>query len=78
VSSAGSIYIPPAFHSLHLGVWSQATSAAIMDDYMFRLHLDECREVSESTAYVEMLNYSVRRSAHSVCLIGQLLMLLGC
>jgi hypothetical protein len=49
-----------------------------MDDYMFRLHLDECREVSESTAYVEMLNYSVRRSAHSVCLIGQLLMLLGC
>ena len=30
-----------------------------MDEYLFRQFLDECREVSEATSYVEILNYSV-------------------
>ena len=30
-----------------------------MDEYLFRQFVDECREVSEATSYVEILNYSV-------------------
>ncbi|KAK2036197.1 hypothetical protein LZ31DRAFT_561312 [Colletotrichum somersetense] len=29
-----------------------------MDDYMFREHVSKCRQVSEATHYVEILNYS--------------------
>ncbi|KAL2879667.1 hypothetical protein SGCOL_004996 [Colletotrichum sp. CLE4] len=29
-----------------------------MDDYMFREHVSKCRQVSEATHYVEVLNYS--------------------
>lgn len=31
-----------------------------MDDYMFREHVSKCRQVTEATHYVEILNYSVR------------------
>lgn len=34
--------------------------ARIMDEYLFRHFLDQTREVSEKTGYLEMLNYSVR------------------
>jgi hypothetical protein len=30
-----------------------------MDDYMFRFYVNDCRQVTEATSYVEILNYSV-------------------
>lgn len=33
-----------------------------MDDYMFRAHVDSCRNVIESTSYLEILNYTVSRN----------------
>jgi hypothetical protein len=36
-----------------------AVAEAKMDDYMFKLHVNECRTVEESTTYVEMFNYTV-------------------
>ena len=33
--------------------------AAAMDDYMFRSHVESCKNVIESTSYLEILNYSV-------------------
>ena len=32
-----------------------------MDDYMFRSHVQNCRNVTEATSYLEILNYSVCR-----------------
>lgn len=33
--------------------------AATMDEYMFRIFLSKCREATETTHYVEVMNYSV-------------------
>ena len=30
-----------------------------MDDYMFRSHVEGCKNVIESTSYLEILNYTV-------------------
>ena len=37
---------------------------ARMDDYMFKVHLDECRTVDEATSYVEIFNYTVSGVYH--------------
>ncbi|GJC95376.1 protein kinase [Colletotrichum higginsianum] len=37
-----------------------------MDDYMFREHVSKCRQISEATHYVEILNYSARKRGFSM------------
>jgi hypothetical protein len=41
-----------------------------MDDYMFRYHVNECRQVTEATSYLEILNYSVRHHLFAVYLLA--------
>lgn len=41
-----------------------------MDDYMFREHVSNCRQVTEATHYVEILNYSVSAVAFMMVLWG--------
>jgi hypothetical protein len=36
-----------------------------MDDYMFKNHVDGCKNVVENTSYLEILNYSVGTSTSS-------------
>jgi hypothetical protein len=38
-----------------------------MDDYMFKNHVKNCRNVEENTSYLEILNYSVCPCHHPIC-----------
>lgn len=33
-----------------------------MDEYLFRTHLEQCKFVEETTSWIEILNYSVRKA----------------
>ena len=37
-----------------------------MDDYLFHFNVKNCRQVSESTSYLEIMNYSVGHVQASV------------